>query len=140
MSSLHTLHHFSRIWFASCFSVSICTQAVSCSNAISFHQDLFCCEGFEHYTCIRLHCSRPECQGCMQGSQLLLPVHAGDLRRAKAACERLVLIAGEEFPAERRDLAVILLHCGFLSQVVTTLHGPNPKIASISHCMLPSAI
>ena len=53
----------------------------------------------------------------MQGSLLLLPVHAGDLRRAKAACERLVLIAGEDFPAERRDLAVILLHCGFLSQV-----------------------
>ncbi len=44
-------------------------------------------------------------------------VHAGDLRRAKAACERLVLIAGEGFPAERRDLAVILLHCGFLPQV-----------------------
>lgn len=42
---------------------------------------------------------------------------AGDLRRAKAACERLVLVAGEAFPAERRDLAVILLHCGFVPQV-----------------------
>lgn len=42
---------------------------------------------------------------------------AGDLRRAKAACERLVLVAGHAFPAERRDLGVILLHCGFVSQV-----------------------
>lgn len=48
---------------------------------------------------------------------------AGDLRRAKAACERLVLIAGEEFPAERRDLAVILLHCGFLSQAYAELRA-----------------
>ena len=51
----------------------------------------------------------------------------GDLRRAKAACERLVLIAGEEFPAERRDLAVILLHCGFLPQVIYV--GPGGDLA-----------
>ena len=44
-------------------------------------------------------------------------MRAGDLRRAKAACERLVLVTGEAFPAERRDLAVILLHCGFVPQV-----------------------
>ncbi|GIL77166.1 hypothetical protein Vretimale_3164 [Volvox reticuliferus] len=37
---------------------------------------------------------------------------AGDLRRALAACERLVLLAGEQYPEERRDLAVLLLHCG----------------------------
>ncbi|GLC60253.1 hypothetical protein PLESTB_001591100 [Pleodorina starrii] len=37
---------------------------------------------------------------------------AGDLRRARAACERLVLLAGDQYPEERRDLAVLLLHCG----------------------------
>lgn len=48
---------------------------------------------------------------------------AGDLRRAKAACERLVLVAGHAFPAERRDLGVILLHCGFVSQAYTELQA-----------------
>lgn len=48
---------------------------------------------------------------------------AGDLRRAKAACERLVLVAGEAFPAERRDLAVILLHCGFIPQAYSELRA-----------------
>ena len=62
---------------------------------------------------------------------------AGDLRRAKAACERLVLIAGEEFPAERRDLAVILLHCGFLPQVglmrlcFLTAHRPTYTLDNV---------
>lgn len=58
-----------------------------------------------------------ECEAVIPGAVSQLFGFAGDLRRAKAACERLVLIAGEEFPAERRDLAVILLHCGFLPQV-----------------------
>lgn len=48
---------------------------------------------------------------------------AGDLRRAKAACERLVLVAGQAFPAERRDLAVILMHCGFVPQAYTELQA-----------------
>ncbi|GAB4816397.1 hypothetical protein N2152v2_003443 [Parachlorella kessleri] len=37
---------------------------------------------------------------------------AGDLRRAVAATERLVLLCGERYPKERRDLAVLYLHCG----------------------------
>ncbi|KAG2439985.1 hypothetical protein HXX76_004103 [Chlamydomonas incerta] len=37
---------------------------------------------------------------------------AGDIRRARAACERLVLLAADRYPEERRDLAIILLHSG----------------------------
>ncbi|PNW84446.1 hypothetical protein CHLRE_03g145067v5 [Chlamydomonas reinhardtii] len=37
---------------------------------------------------------------------------AGDMRRARAACERLVLLAADRYPEERRDLAIILLHSG----------------------------
>lgn len=48
---------------------------------------------------------------------------AGDLRRAKAACERLVLIAGDTCPAERRDLGVISLHSGFLPQAYAELRA-----------------
>eukprot|EP00198_Chlamydomonas_reinhardtii_P006399 XP_001695735.1 predicted protein [Chlamydomonas reinhardtii] len=34
------------------------------------------------------------------------------MRRARAACERLVLLAADRYPEERRDLAIILLHSG----------------------------
>eukprot|EP00878_Enallax_costatus_P013755 GHUV01014386.1.p1 GENE.GHUV01014386.1~~GHUV01014386.1.p1 ORF type:complete len:232 (+),score=102.13 GHUV01014386.1:26-697(+) len=37
---------------------------------------------------------------------------AGDLVRCVAAAERLVMMVGDEQPAERRDLAVLLLHAG----------------------------
>ena len=37
---------------------------------------------------------------------------AGDLRRALAAAERLVLLRGDEEPDLRRDLSVLYLHCG----------------------------
>ncbi|KAI7836487.1 hypothetical protein COHA_009639 [Chlorella ohadii] len=37
---------------------------------------------------------------------------AGDIRRAVAACERLVLLCGEACPWERRDLAVLYMHLG----------------------------
>ncbi|KAL4431445.1 hypothetical protein ABPG75_006701 [Micractinium tetrahymenae] len=37
---------------------------------------------------------------------------AGDIRRAVAACERLVLLLGDSCPLERRDLAVLLMHVG----------------------------
>ncbi|KAI3424327.1 hypothetical protein D9Q98_009880 [Chlorella vulgaris] len=36
----------------------------------------------------------------------------GDIRRALAACERLVLLCGEQCPLERRDLAVLYMHVG----------------------------
>ena len=55
-------------------------------------------------------------------------MNAGDLRRAKAACERLVLLAADDCPAERRDLAVILLHCGFVSQVSFLGHPVSFKL------------
>lgn len=42
---------------------------------------------------------------------------AGDLRRARTACERLVLLCGDRQPNERRDLGVILVHCGLPEQV-----------------------
>uniref|UniRef100_A0A383VLQ2 Uncharacterized protein n=1 Tax=Tetradesmus obliquus TaxID=3088 RepID=A0A383VLQ2_TETOB len=37
---------------------------------------------------------------------------AGDLSRCLAACERLVMLVGDEQPQERRDLGVLLLHAG----------------------------
>ncbi|PSC74794.1 hypothetical protein C2E20_2429 [Micractinium conductrix] len=37
---------------------------------------------------------------------------AGDMRRALAACERLVLLQGDACPAERRDLAALYMHVG----------------------------
>lgn len=40
---------------------------------------------------------------------------AGDLRRARAAAERLVTLLGDTAPRERRDLGVLLLHCGELA-------------------------
>ncbi|KAG1677963.1 hypothetical protein FOA52_001381 [Chlamydomonas sp. UWO 241] len=46
---------------------------------------------------------------------------AGDIRRCRAACERLVLLGGEGAEAERRDLAVILLHQGELSRAAAEL-------------------
>eukprot|EP00241_Pyramimonas_parkeae_P005853 CAMPEP_0114237248 /NCGR_PEP_ID=MMETSP0058-20121206/7281_1 /TAXON_ID=36894 /ORGANISM="Pyramimonas parkeae, CCMP726" /LENGTH=425 /DNA_ID=CAMNT_0001349261 /DNA_START=202 /DNA_END=1479 /DNA_ORIENTATION=- len=39
---------------------------------------------------------------------------AGDMRRARAACEKLVLLAAEENPTERRDLAALLVLTGDL--------------------------
>jgi hypothetical protein len=39
---------------------------------------------------------------------------AGDIRRAKAASERLVLLCGDEVASERRDLGILLLHYGDL--------------------------
>jgi len=44
---------------------------------------------------------------------------AGDLRRALAACERLVLISTRI--AERRDLAVLLIHAGRLEEALAEL-------------------
>jgi hypothetical protein len=34
------------------------------------------------------------------------------MRRARAACEKLVALLGDECPTERRDLAVLLMLCG----------------------------
>lgn len=52
---------------------------------------------------------------------------AGDLRRARAAAERLVIlccggdIAGLRSPGEKRDLAVLLVHCGEFSVALDLL-------------------
>ncbi|KAK9806023.1 hypothetical protein WJX73_006325 [Symbiochloris irregularis] len=45
----------------------------------------------------------------------------GDLRRSCAACERLAILCGDEFPAERRDAAVMLLHMGRFDQALAEL-------------------
>jgi hypothetical protein len=41
---------------------------------------------------------------------------AGDVRRAIAACERLVLLCGESAPSERRDLAALYIRQGMLEK------------------------
>jgi hypothetical protein len=46
---------------------------------------------------------------------------AGDLRRALAAAERLVILRGEEVPEERRDLAVLYCHAGMLREAKVEL-------------------
>jgi nucleoside-diphosphate-sugar epimerase len=49
---------------------------------------------------------------------------AGDLRRARAAAERLVVLCGSSSlycPREKRDLAVLLVHCGELAAALDLL-------------------
>ncbi|KAL4421748.1 hypothetical protein ABPG77_009731 [Micractinium sp. CCAP 211/92] len=46
---------------------------------------------------------------------------AGDIRRALAACERLVLLLGDSCPQERRDLAVLLMHVGRFTEAKAEL-------------------
>jgi len=41
---------------------------------------------------------------------------AGDLRRARAAAERICMLVGDQRPAERRDAAVLLIHSGEFAQ------------------------
>jgi hypothetical protein len=48
---------------------------------------------------------------------------AGDIRRARAAAERLVLLLGDAAPRERRDLGVLLLHCGEVRAAVVELRA-----------------
>ncbi len=50
----------------------------------------------------------------MPGSGTSRVSRAGDIRRAMAAAERLVLLCGEAEPRERRDLGVLLFHVGDL--------------------------
>ena len=53
----------------------------------------------------------------MLGRQQRGRVGAGDLRRALAAAERLVLLCGDAEPVERRDAAVLLALAGYPDQV-----------------------
>uniref|UniRef100_A0A061QMV1 Protein SirB1 N-terminal domain-containing protein n=2 Tax=Tetraselmis sp. GSL018 TaxID=582737 RepID=A0A061QMV1_9CHLO len=46
---------------------------------------------------------------------------AGDLRRARAAAERICMLVGDERPSERRDLAVLLAHCGEFGRAAAEL-------------------
>jgi len=46
---------------------------------------------------------------------------AGDLRRALAAAERLVILRGEDAPEERRDLAVLYCHAGMFREAKVEL-------------------
>ncbi|WRX12370.1 Prolamin-like domain - like 2 [Theobroma cacao] len=46
-------------------------------------------------------------------------VHFGDMRRALAACERLILLQTE--PKEMRDYSVLLYHCGLYEQALKYL-------------------
>jgi hypothetical protein len=46
---------------------------------------------------------------------------AGDLRRALAAAERLVILQGDDAPEERRDLAVLYCHAGMLQEAKVEL-------------------
>ena len=45
------------------------------------------------------------------------------MRRAKAAAERLCILAGDAFPWERRDVAVLLWHTGEVSQAAAELEA-----------------
>lgn len=45
------------------------------------------------------------------------------MRRAKAAAERLCILAGDEFPWERRDASVLLWHTGQVSQAAAELEA-----------------
>lgn len=66
---------------------------------------------------------------------------AGDLRRAVAACERLVMMASSEVGGqslgtshERRDLAVLLLHLGDLPRAQAELSEYMRSGAFRHHC------
>ncbi len=48
---------------------------------------------------------------------------AGDMRRAKAAAERLCILAGDAFPWERRDVSVLLWHTGEISQAAVEMEA-----------------
>ena len=48
---------------------------------------------------------------------------AGDIRRAKAAAERLCILAGDDCPWQRRDAGVLLLHAGQICQAATELEA-----------------
>lgn len=45
------------------------------------------------------------------------------MRRAKAAAQRLCILAGDAFPWERRDVSVLLFHTGEVSQAATELEA-----------------
>lgn len=45
------------------------------------------------------------------------------MRRAKAAAERLCILAGDEFPWERRDASVLLWHTGQVEQAAAELEA-----------------
>lgn len=47
----------------------------------------------------------------------------GDLRRAIAAAERLVILRGDAIPEERRDLAVLYCHAGWLREAKAELQA-----------------
>ena len=47
----------------------------------------------------------------------------GDIRRAKAAAERLCILAGDDCPWQRRDAGVLLLHAGQICQAATELEA-----------------
>ncbi|KAG7668476.1 hypothetical protein Ndes2526B_g03893 [Nannochloris sp. 'desiccata'] len=48
---------------------------------------------------------------------------AGDLRRALAAAERLVILRGDDAPEERRDLAVLYCHAGMFREAKVELRA-----------------
>lgn len=47
----------------------------------------------------------------------------GDMRRARAAAERLCILAGDDSPWERRDASVLLWHTGYVIQAATELEA-----------------
>lgn len=52
-------------------------------------------------------------------------------RRALAAAERLVILCGERCPKERRDLAVLYLHCGRLAAARAELEVFEARAAKV---------
>jgi hypothetical protein len=48
---------------------------------------------------------------------------AGDMRRARAAVERLCILVGDERPWERRDAAILLYHCGEIRQAAVEMEA-----------------
>ena len=58
---------------------------------------------------------------------------AGDLRRALAAAERLVILRGEAVPEERRDLAVLYCHTGRLQDARAELKAYSKSMASATN-------
>lgn len=56
---------------------------------------------------------------------------AGDIRRAIAACERLVILNGDAASShERRDLAVLLLHGGLFARAKAELGAYQSSAAA----------
>ncbi|EFN51564.1 expressed protein [Chlorella variabilis] len=65
----------------------------------------------------------------------------GDIRRALAACERLVLLCGAQAPLERRDLAVLYMHVGRFreakAELLEFVRSPPPSAAAAAAAGLP---